>query len=122
MKNLRNKKIGEFGEEIAATYLKSQGIKILERNFKKRYSELDIVGTCGDTLVFVEVKTRLGNLFGTPEDAITPWKLKHITQSCQYYKLLHPRLPDSMRIDVVSVVLKSETEVGNVRWYKNITG
>lgn len=122
MKNPRNKNIGFFGEELASKYLLSRKFKILERNFAKRYGEIDIVGLDGDTLVFVEVKTRLGNRFGTPEESITPWKLRSLIKSSQYYKLLHPDLPDSLRIDLVAVALASESEVASINWYKNITG
>mgnify|MGYP001595742038 CR=1 FL=1 len=122
MKNLRNKLLGQIGEEIAAKYLKSQGLRIIERNFRKRYSELDIVATGDSTLVFVEVKTRIGSKFGLPEEAITPWKLKSLVRSAQYYNLLHPPKSGSMRIDVISIILTVNHEIERLKWIKNITG
>lgn len=122
MQNLRNKNLGKEGEEIAAKYLQSKGFVILEHNFHKRYSEIDIVARDKMTLVFVEVKTRIGNKFGSPEEAITPWKLHNLIKSAQYYKLLHQNLPDDMRIDVVTIVLSSINEVEKISHYKNVTG
>lgn len=120
--NFKNKQsIGFLGESKAALYLASQRYKILERNFKKRYGELDIVAIDGKTLVFVEVKTRKSGKFGSPEEAITPWKLRSLIKSAQYYKLLHPNLPDAMRIDMVSVHLLPNNQVERIMLYKNIT-
>lgn len=122
MKDLRNKILGQKGEQLAVEYLKKQGYKILEHNFLKRYTELDIVALDGDTLAFIEVKTRTSNRFGTPIESITPWKLKALVRSCQYYKSLHSELPEAMRIDVVSVNLSPGGGVEKIELTKNITG
>ncbi len=122
MRNLQNKILGKIGEEIAAEYLQSQGLRIIERNFSKRYTELDIVADDKNTLVFVEVKTRIGTKFGLPEEAITPWKLKTLVRSAHYYNLLHPQHQGPMRIDVVSLILTKNHEVEKLKWIKNVTG
>lgn len=122
MKNLRNKLLGKIGEDIAEKYLKSQGLRIIERNFSKRYTELDIVANDKNTLVFVEVKTRIGQSFGLPEEAVTAWKLKTLIRSAHYYNLLHPQNTQSMRIDVVSIILTENYDVERLKWIKNITG
>jgi putative endonuclease len=121
MTKTNNLTTGTIGEEYAANYLKSIGYKILERNFHKRYRELDIVAIEGKTLVFVEVKSRKGDLFGAPEEAITPWKRRSLIQSAHYYKLIYPKLPDSIRIDVVSVYLSSDNKLSKIRLFRNIT-
>lgn len=97
-----------LGEEKATTYLSSKGYKILERNYSKRYGEIDIIAVKNNVLVFVEVKTRSSNLFGTPFEAITPRKLQTVQKTAEYYKLTHRNLPDLMRIDAVSVQLDGE--------------
>jgi putative endonuclease len=112
---------GTLGEKIAYQYLTSRGYKIIEKNFHKRYTEIDIVALDGQTVVFVEVKTRRGNLYGSGEEAITPWKLKTLKRSAQYYMLLHPRLSSSIRIDIVSINLSCENKVEKINLYKNIT-
>jgi len=113
---------GKKGEELAASYLKSQGYKILERNFKKRYGEIDIIAQSGSTLVFIEVKTRWSRKFGLPEEAVTPWKLKSVIRTAQYYKMLHPELPEAMRIDVVAVDFCARGREKRIRLIKNVTG
>ena len=118
----KRQRLGNIGENLAAEYLQKHGYHILERNFKKRYGELDIVALEGNKLVFVEVKTRSSNLFGTGAEAITPWKLRALVRSAQFYKLRYPELPDLMRIDVVSVSLSPSGEVEEIELIKNATG
>lgn len=122
MQNLRNKNLGKKGEDIAAKYLQSKGFIILERNFHKRYSEIDLIAKDKMTLVFVEVKTRVGDKFGSPEEAITPWKLHTLVKSAQFYRLLHPNLTNNMRIDVVAIVLSTDEEVEKISHYENVSG
>ena len=114
---------GKRGERVAAMYLQKQGYKILEMNFKARYGEIDIVaidpstGSGQATLVFVEVKTRKTYEYGRPEEAVNPRKLHTVVRTGEYYKLLHPELPDLLRVDVVAV-----DEVENkVTLFKNVT-
>lgn len=112
---------GRYGEDLAVEYLKSYGYKILERNFKGRYAEIDIVARDGDILAFVEVKTRLSERYGSPEEAITRWKLRTLKKAAEYYKLLHPELPDALRIDLVAVELNSDRSVKRLSLTKDIT-
>lgn len=114
----------KLGEDKACEYLKNLSFKILERNFRKGYGEIDIV--ClentkdGPVLVFVEVKTRTSNQFGDPLEAITYWKLKSLIKTAQYYKMTHRNLPEALRIDAVSVIL-NEDKVGNIELTRNIS-
>lgn len=119
MKN--NLPLGRFGEELAAKYLQKNGYRILARNFRKGYGEIDIITQKEDTLVFVEVKTRIGDKYGKPEEAITPWKLKALIRTVQYYKVLHPKLPDSLRIDLLAIDLSPAGEVKTLKHLQNIT-
>ena len=96
------------GESIAADYLKKLGYKIIERNYSKRYGEIDIIAIHKNVLVFVEVKTRTSNQFGSPLEAITPWKLRAVLKTAEYYKLTHPKTPEEMRIDAISVSFDSQ--------------
>ena len=83
---MNNRQLGDNGEDIACKYLEKQGYEILERN--KHYSkfcELDIIAKYKDNIVFVEVKTRKTNNFGTPIEAITKSKLEKIYLSAKYY-------------------------------------
>lgn len=116
----------KLGEDKACNFLRKNGFKIIERNFRKGYGEIDIIAI-GSTskekmLVFFEVKTRKSNSFGSPLEAITPWKLKSLIKTAQFYKLIRPNLPDAMRIDAVSVNLSTNNEVQNIELIKNISG
>ena len=123
---------GQRGEEYAVSLLISQGWKIVERNFRIRGGEIDIIaidpGSDADpmgkekSLVFVEVKTRSSSDFGEPLEAIGYHKIRALLKATQFYKLKHPKLPDLMRIDAVSVMLNNEGELLDIELVKNITG
>lgn len=112
---------GNKGEEIAAKYLKNKGFKIIDRNFRIRGGEIDIIAIKDDVLVFIEVKTRASNKFGTGFDAITPWKLKALIKSAQFYKLKNPNLPEQMRIDAVVVMLGYDGKAATIEHMENIS-
>lgn len=118
--------IAKLGEDKACEYLRKLGFKIIERNFRKGYGEIDIVAIeeskkDGKVLVFVEVKTRTSSQFGTPLASITYWKLKSLIKTAQYYKMTHYNLPESLRIDAVAVILNGQ-EVQSIELTKNISG
>ena len=107
---MSNVEVGKKGEEIAAKYLKKHGYKVLEHNFRsKRWGEIDIVATKDDVLVFVEVKARVGSKYGEPQEAVTPFKLRALQRTGQYYKMEHPNLPEALRIDVIAIMLDKDT-------------
>lgn len=117
--------IAKLGEDKACEYLKKLGFKIIERNFRKGYGEIDIIAIDENSrekvLSFVEVKTRTSNAFGSPLEAITYWKLKTLVKTAQFYKITHRNLPESLRIDAVSVLLNGN-EVQSIELTKNISG
>ncbi len=96
---------GNYGEDLACQFLAEHSYKIIERNFRIRGGEIDIIAIDGTTLVYVEVKTRSSNLFGTPEESITPSKLHFLERAAKFYRVNRKKikLPDAERIDVVSV-------------------
>lgn len=118
---MRRKNLGNLGENLALRHLKSSGYKILDRNFRSKFGEIDIVAQEGDCLVFVEVKTRWSRSFGPPEEGITPWKIRRIIKAGQYYKLLHPELSDSLRLDAVVIDLSPKGKLERIEIIKNLT-
>ena len=114
--------IAKIGEDLACEYLVGKGYRIIERNFRKKYQEIDIIAISDSTLVFIEVKTRRSDSFGSPFESITPWKLKHLVRLAQYYKQLHPSLPDYMRIDAIGIILSPNNKLENLEHLKNISG
>lgn len=118
---LDNKRIGKKGELLAEKLLERQGYEILERNFHTRFGEIDIVAIDGDTLIFVEVKTRIGDKFGKPEEAVGRRKIRAITKAGQYSRLIRKDLPEAERIDVVAIELSDEGKVIRRELIKNIS-
>lgn len=114
--------VGSIGEQIASSYLLTNHFKILERNFRARYGEIDIVALDGPTLVFVEVKTRSTPAYGSPESSVTPRKLREIIQTGEYYLLLHPKQTRNMRIDVIAIMLDPVSwEAVSLRHLRSVT-
>lgn len=112
--------IGKKGEDIAYEYLVKKGYIILERNYRKSYGEIDIIATKDNILVFIEVKTRTSNKFGSPLESVTPRKLQSILKTAEYYSMVHQELPKELRIDAISVLLvKGEIVIEHV---KNASG
>ncbi len=82
---LGRKELGAKGEEIAVRYLKNRGYRIVERNYRIRLGEIDIIAEQGDDLVFIEVKTRSDTLFGSPFESVTKQKQKQLSKVALEY-------------------------------------
>lgn len=99
--------IGKIGEDLACVYLKKLNYKIIERNFRIRGGEIDIIAINNNTLVYVEVKTRSSHQFGLPEEAVGFHKLKFLERASQFYRLQRKNLPKLERIDVLAIDLST---------------
>lgn len=96
--------LARAGEAAAAACLEEAGLTILERNFRCRIGEVDLVAAEGRTLVFVEVKTRKGTAFGRPSEAVSPTKQARLRRLADWY-LAEKRPPHrDVRFDVVEVI------------------
>ena len=110
--------LGRTGERLAAEALMSKGYCILERNFRCRHGEIDLVAEEGHDLIFVEVKARRGVSFGLPEDALTLRKQRKLIEVASYYLDLHAYADRSWRIDVVAVQFSDNGKLEEIRIYK----
>lgn len=111
-----------IGEDASCVFLEKKGYKILERNFRKGYGEIDIIALHKDTLVFIEVKTRSSNAYGAPFEAISPHKLRLLIKGANFYKyILHPELTENMRIDAIGVMVWG-SEVLSIEHLQNVSG
>ena len=111
--------LGRLGERLAASALEERGYRILERNFRCRLGEIDLVAAEGLDLVFVEVKTRRGTSHGLPEEAVNSRKARKLQEVAFSYLDLH-ELPDcSWRIDVVAVQFSSTGHLEEIRVYQH---
>ena len=97
--------LGVHGERIAAAYLTSAGLRVLDRNWRCREGELDIVAREGSALVFCEVKTRRGTGFGHPVEAVTPQKRARLRDLAQRWLAAHDEHAPDLRFDVVGVLV-----------------
>ena len=110
-------KLGRWGEQLAAQYLESHGYKVLDRNWRCRRGEIDLVAKEGDVLVFVEVKTRRGRDYGTPEEALTRYKVKRLLELGQRYMLERDLEDVEWRVDLVAVELDRQ---GNLLRFEHV--
>lgn len=114
-----NKLLGAFGEDMACSYLESKGYKIIERNFSCRVGEVDIIGIDGDTIAFIEVKSRTGVSYGNPSEAVSRTKQGRIVKTALFFMTKH-RLFDYMcRFDVIEVLTDGTKENININLIKN---
>lgn len=102
---LKRLQFSREGESAAIAFLKENGYRILEKNFRSKLGEIDVIAEQAGVIVFIEVKARSDHEFGHPFDALTPTKQKNIIQTTQSF-LVQKRIPDkSMRFDVVVLTL-----------------
>jgi putative endonuclease len=94
---------GKRGEDIAVAYLKNKGYRIIERNYKCLFGEIDIVAKDGDMVVFVEVKSRKSERFGDPQGAVGREKQKKISRISLTYLEEKHLYPCDARFDVVAI-------------------
>lgn len=111
----KTQKTGEIGENIAVKFLMKHGFAILERNYTKKWGEIDIVAKKDNKIYFIEVKSVSHNLINVsqetldrykPEDNMHPWKLKRMSRTIQTYLLAHKQYDDyDWQVDLITVFL-----------------
>lgn len=110
-----------MGEEKAEKYLEDKGYKILEKNYRKRTGEIDLIAFDSDfkEIVFVEVKTRQRKTFGEPEESVDENKINKITETAQHWLLENRDSDEAWRIDIIAIDWSSEKI--EIRHLKNIS-
>jgi len=113
---------GKLGEELAKTYLEKKGYRIIEQNWRTRWGEIDIIAKKGDALVLVEVRAKVGEQFGSPEDTLTYEKKRRLLWNAKAY-VANKKYKGLYRIDAVCIVLKGNgTEIPErISHYESIT-
>lgn len=97
------RELGELGENLAVRHLQSLGYRIVERNYRCRWGEIDCVALQGKTLVFLEVKARRTDEFGGPLEAVDGRKRRRMTRLARHYAQLKNLTDVAQRFDVVAV-------------------
>ncbi len=98
---------GSRGEELVCDRLVQRKFKIIDRNVREKIGEIDIVAMDGDTLCFIEVRTRRDTTYGHPAETITPNKQRHIRRSAEYYLIKNNIAPCPIRFDVATIIWNS---------------
>ena len=121
----QHNEIGKIGEDLAREYLEREGYKILEQNYRTKYAEIDLVAEksagflAPKKLVFVEVRTKVGEQWGSPEDTINKQKLWKVLQNTKFY-MAFKKWDGAARIDAICIVLKRDFTVSRLTHYENI--
>jgi len=114
------KVLGKRAEDVAVAFLRDKGLQIEKRNFRNRLGEIDIITKEGDVFVFVEVKSKSGEGYGSPEEMVGANKQRHIIRTAESYLYLTGNEDSDWRIDVLSIRPKSRSEQDfDVKWIKN---
>lgn len=108
---MNTKNIGDIGEDKAVQFLKKKGYRILDRNYRCRFGEIDIIAKDKNCFVFIEVKTRKDVSYGRPVESISKVKIGRILKTLKFY-IAQKRIYDcDIRIDAIEVLMKSPDDV-----------
>lgn len=111
--------LGDEGERAAARFLRRQRFRILARQYRSTYGEIDLIALDGDWLVFVEVKTRRGNAAGAPGEAITPDKQRRLSRAATAFVQQRKLHQQRTRFDVVAVTWPEGTRTPQIQHYRH---
>ena len=113
-----NIEFGKSGEELAVAFLKREGCRIIEQNYKCLFGEIDIIARFKKTLIFAEVKTRHPSHFGLPQEAVDKRKQEQIAKTALHYLATHQLLKKPARFDVLSILVNPDGSK-EVEWLKD---
>lgn len=123
MNKYKNYLKGKNGEEMAREFLVKKGFELVEMNYENTIGEIDLIMIDKDWLVFVEVKLKIGDKFGTPEEMINKRKLSQVKRVAESYLVLEKKKIkqfEKYRIDAVCIVLNENNEIERINHYANV--
>jgi len=121
MKQTDKQKVGQMGEDIACEFLMKRGYEILDRNYRKKWGEIDIIAKWDNIIHFIEVKSVSHETGHMPEENIHPWKRKRLGRAIQTY-LLERKIGEDIewQTDSLAVFLDFKTRKAKFRFLENI--
>jgi len=125
-KRTEKRKLGDIGEGVACVFLEKNGFVIIEKNYLRKWGEIDIVAKKADVIHFVEVKSvscvTFDNISGDyrPEDNMHPWKLKRLSRALQTYILTNKLDDREWQVDLIVVFLDIESKKAKIKVVKDI--
>ena len=114
-----NKDIGNYSEKIAERYLESKGYYILDKNFRNKFGEVDIICRKADLIIFVEIKSRYTNSYGSPLESVTCYKQNKILSTSKYYIYKYKLYNYYIRYDVIELLLNNNNNSFKINHYKD---
>ena len=106
---MKKNEVGKLGEDEAVRFLKKKGYDIIARNWRHKFGEIDIIALDRETVVFVEVRTKMTGDFGTPEESVTKTKMRQIVKAASNY-IREKRLQgESIRFDFIGITTDKNT-------------
>jgi putative endonuclease len=124
MNKTKNHSKGKKGEMLAKDYLLKDGYQLVDMNYRNRIGEIDLILTDGDILVFAEVKLKVGDRFGFPEEMITKRKLNQVKKVAESFLNLETDISSKFnkyRIDAICIMLNDKNKVERISHYQNLT-
>lgn len=119
----KRRELGRQGEEAAASYLEEKGYRLLARNYRCRFGEIDLIALDGEVLVFVEVRCRTSDRYGLPEESIVRRKQARMRKIAGHYLKSSPAFPSAspppVRFDVLALLLEGGRTPFRVKHIKN---
>ncbi|MEQ8176086.1 MAG: YraN family protein [Syntrophomonadaceae bacterium] len=110
-----NQELGRTGEDLAVKFLMGKGYKVLKRNYRTAYGEIDIICEFSGGLVLVEVKTRRSHRFGLPQESVTPAKIRHLKKAAYLFLESFTKPFRFVRFDVIAItILNSENHIEHI--------
>ncbi len=118
-----NRKKGSVGEELAKEHLRKIGHLILDSNFRIKGAEIDIISTFRGALIFTEVKLKVGDEYGLPEEMINQLKIQRIQKAAQLFLMKNPEIDKkypAYQIDAICITLNNDGSVKSLNHYESI--
>jgi len=117
---MHNKLLGKFGEDLACAYLTRKGYKLVSRNIKLSYQELDIVAIQEKVLVFVEVKTRMSKWQEGAEEAMNRGKYHNLKKAILHYLETNKLPKENFRLDMIAIYVDKLSKKANIKHYFDV--
>jgi len=113
-------KIGKFGQQLAGQFLQNRNYQILAENYYSRVGEIDIIAQKDEQIVFIEVKTRTTENFGTPEEAVDDKKRNKMYDTALKYLSENKVDHDNFRLDMIAIIIDQDNMKAQIRHHQNI--
>lgn len=113
-------KVGKFGEDLASDYLIRHGYKIIGRNVKISYKEIDIIAKYSKIIVFIEVKTRMSSILGSANDAFSQKKMNTLKKALAYYIYDKNVNENYVRLDLIAIDINRKNKIAKIKHYNDV--